>query len=283
MSHIDFDPGKDYYKVLGVSPSATVDEIKKAYRRLAKQYHPDSTGGDKAKEQRFKEISTAYDVLGTAKRKAQYDAMRAGGGGFSGFPGAGDAAGFDGFGGAAGFGGMGGAGMGGINLGDLFAAMSGMNGMGGAGPRIRVEHFGGGDDPRRSYPSGFGSGFGSAPASASSTADADFESTVRAADGSWLKVTGMDVASDVRIPFDRAILGTTASVATIDGKAEVKIPPGTSSGKRLRLRGKGRSENGRHGDHYITIHIDVPSDLDDEAKKLLAQLASRLRQRGRDE
>jgi molecular chaperone DnaJ len=270
VSHIDFDPGKDYYKVLGVPATATVDEIKKAYRRLAKQYHPDSTGGDKAKEARFKEISTAYDVLGTAKKRSQYDALRAGGGGFSGFSGAGAGDGPAGFGGFAGMGGMGG----GINLGDLFAAMSGMNGMGGAGgagPRIRVEHFG--DDGRRSY----------ASSSAGAAADADFESAVRASDGSWLKVTGADVFSDVRIPFDRAILGTVVSVATIDGKAEVKIPPGSSSGKRLRLRGKGRAENGRHGDHYITIHIDVPSDLDDEAKKLLVQLTSRLRQRGRDE
>lgn len=262
---IDFDPGKDYYKVLGVAPTATSDEIKKAYRRLAKANHPDSTGGDKTKAERFKEISTAYDVLGTAKKRSAYDAVRAGGGrsaagaGFSGFPG-----------GSAGFGGFSAAGPGGgFDLGDLFAAMSGMNGMGGAGgagPRIRVEHFG--DDARRRH---------------DVPADADFESTVRAADGSWLKVTGIDVFSDVRIPFDRAILGTVTSVATIDGKAEVKIPPGTSSGKKLRLRGKGRSENGRQGDHYITIHIDVPSDLDDEAKKLLVQLTSRLRKRGRDE
>ena len=274
---IDFDPGKDYYKVLGVAPTATADEIKKAYRRLAKANHPDSTGGDKTKAERFKEISTAYDVLGTAKKRSAYDAVRAGGGRFAGGASGAGAAGFAGFpGGGAGFGGasgFGGAGPGvGFDLGDLFAAMNGMNGMGnmggagGAGPRIRVEHFG--DDARRRH---------------DVPADADFESTVRAADGSWLKVTGIDVFSDVRVPFDRAILGTVASVATIDGKAEVKIPPGTSSGKKLRLRGKGRSENGRQGDHYITIHIDVPSDLDDEAKKLLAQLTSRLRKRGRDE
>ena len=98
------------------------------------------------------------------------------------------------------------------------------------------------------------------------------------------QVDGADVASDVRISFDRAILGTVATVATIDGKAEVKIPPGTSSGKRLRLRGKGISDHaGGNGDHYVTIHIDVPGDLDDDAKKALVQLASRLRKRGHND
>ena len=95
---LDFDPTKDHYKVLGVDPKATADDIKKAYRRLATQNHPDSTGGDKAKEARFKEISNAYDVLGDAKKRSHYDAIRqggfagarAGGGPFpGGFPGAG--------------------------------------------------------------------------------------------------------------------------------------------------------------------------------------------------
>src|SRR5579863_9682700 len=84
---IDFDPSVDYYKALGVSDKATADEIKKAYRKLAKQYHPDSTGGDKAKESRFKDISNAYDVLGDAKKKKLYDEIRAGGGMPRGFPG----------------------------------------------------------------------------------------------------------------------------------------------------------------------------------------------------
>src|SRR5439155_5715981 len=76
---IDFDPAVDYYKALGVTAKATADEIKKAYRKLAKQFHPDSTGGDKAKESRFKDISNAYDVLGDAKKRKLYDEIRAGG------------------------------------------------------------------------------------------------------------------------------------------------------------------------------------------------------------
>src|SRR5580698_5353215 len=79
VPQIDFDPNADYYKALGVSEKASADEIKKQYRKLAKQYHPDTTGGDKAKETRFKEISNAYDVLGDAKKKKLYDEIRAGG------------------------------------------------------------------------------------------------------------------------------------------------------------------------------------------------------------
>ena len=105
-------PTRDPYEALGVKADASPEEIKKAYRKLAKRYHPDSTGGDKAKEDRFKEVSTAYDILGDPDKRAKYDAMKR-----QGFPGMGG----DGGGGGVPF-----------DLGELFAQMFGG---GGPGPR----------------------------------------------------------------------------------------------------------------------------------------------------
>ncbi|HEV7553938.1 MAG TPA: DnaJ C-terminal domain-containing protein, partial [Kofleriaceae bacterium] len=213
--------------------------------KLAKQYHPDSTGGDKAKESRFKDISNAYDVLGDAKKRALYDQIRATGGMPQAFPGTYTTQG---------------PGPGVFDLGDLFSQFFSGAPTARGGRRVRVEQA----DPR-----------------ARDATDAEFEQKVKASDGSWLAVQGVDVHSDLRISFDRAILGTVATVATIDGKAEVKVPAGTSSGKKLRLRGKGIGERaGRTGDHYVTVQIDVPADLDDDAKKQLVQLVARLKKRG---
>ena len=259
QQQIDFDPNVDYYKALGVDSKASADEIKKAYRKLAKANHPDSTGGDKKKESRFKDISNAYDVLGDEKKKALYDQIRAGGG--NPFGGGGNP-----FAGGSPFGGQQRGGRAYANsqgsvfdLGDLFNMFN--QSQGGRTQRVEFED----DMPRQR-------GARRAPE------DADFESKVKASDGSWLDAKDLDLYSDVRIEFDRAILGTVASVATIDGKADVKIPPGTVSGKKLRLRGKGLPDrSGATGDHYITVQIDVPKDLDDEDKKLLAQLVNRLR------
>src|SRR6478672_9615204 len=245
---IDFDPSVDYYKVLGVSDKASTDEIKKAYRKLAKTNHPDSTGGDKAKESRFKDVQNAYDVLGDAKKKKLYDDIRSGAyqrgprmgnGGFT----------YTAQGGGPGV----------FDLGDLFGQFfSQAQQQQRRGGRVRVERM--------------------------DADDAEFESRVQASDGSWLRVEGADVHSDVRISFDRAILGTVATVATIDGKAEVKVPPGTSSGKKLRLRGKGiPSRSGQPGDHYVTVQIDVPKDLDDDAKKQLISLVQKLRKGGHND
>ena len=272
--NLDFDPNIDFYKALGVAPTATLDEIKKAYRKLAKQNHPDSTGGDKAKEARFKEIGAAYDVLGDAKKRAQYDELRTLGAGrvrTSGGPGGFGSGAFPGGfpGGAAGSGQV-------WDLGDLFAQMFAGGaqpgaGAGGGGGRRAVRFERGDDDDGWVFESRQG---GQRPASPAAEA---FEGRTKASDGSWLTVKGGDVHSDVRIAFDHAMLGTVAEVATLDGKASVKIPPGSSSGKKLRLRGKGAvTADGAPGDHYVTIQIDVPTTLDDKGKKLLVELVSHL-------
>ena len=258
---IDFDPTVDYYKVLGVDAKASGDDIKKAYRKFAKQYHPDSTGGDKAKESRFKDISNAYEVLGDAKKRAQYDQLRA-----YGVRGPGNGAGVGGP-----FPGGGGVH---FDLNDLFGQFFGGGGRGGHGGHVRVERVDFDDVGGWQRQSG-GRGRGRGEAQ-----DAEFESKVRASDGTWLTVTGVDVRSEVRISFDRAILGTVAEIATVDGKAKVKIPAGTPSGRKLRLRGKGVHDGaGRVGDHYVVVQIDVPdgSGLDDDTKRQLVDLTQRLR------
>lgn len=267
---IDFDPARDYYKALGVDAKASAADIKKAYRKLAKQFHPDSNGGDKSKETRFKEISSAYDVLGDATKRAQYDEYRAMGGRMPrGFP----------------PGGPGGPGPGGPgfgtnqvwDLGDLFSQMfaGGPGGPGAGAPRsdpggrrsVRFER--GHDDGGWVFESRQG-----APSSPTTS-----ESRVKASDGSWLTVKGADVYSDVRVPFHHAMLGTVAEVITLAGAASVKIPPGTSSGRKLRLRGKGVVVDGSGpGDHYVTVQLDVPSELDDKGRKLLHELTTHLAQ-----
>lgn len=268
---MNIDPRVDHYETLGVKPDATPEEIKKAYRRLAKRYHPDKTGGDKAKEHRFKEISEAYDVLGNAEARQQYDAMRSGGFGAGGFSGA---EGFSGgFGSGPGFGPMGGG------LGDLFAQMFSGGFAGNGGQNVRYSFYTNDGAPHDT--SGFaGHQRRRAPRRQSTTPR---ERKVRASNGSWLVQRGSDVYSDVRVGVDEAMLGTVKQVATLTGMASVKIPPGTSSGVKLRLKGRGAGGGGQQdrGNHYVTVHIDVPKQLDDESKKLLVKLMRRIKKKTR--
>lgn len=270
---IDFDPTVDYYKALGVDAKASAADIKKVYRKLAKEFHPDSTGGDKKKEARFKEISAAYEVLGDEKKRRQYDEIREQIRSGRVRPGAGPRPG------------PGGQQV--WDLSDLFAQFfsgAGQGRPGGGAVHIEID-----DDGAGVWPFGMGGGGGGgrpqrrAPHRAAHHArpEPPMESKVRASDGTWLTVKGSDVHSDVRLPFADAILGTVRDVATVDGTATVKIPPGTSSGQKLRLRGKGligaTGATGEAGDHYVTVHIDVPRDLDDTAKQKLVELATYLK------
>lgn len=250
---------KDPYKTLGVSADASDEEIKRAYRKLAKRYHPDSTGGDKKKEARFKAIAGAYDVIGDSKKRAQYDAMRRGEL-------------------QPDFGGSAGAAPGGFDLGDLFSMFSGGKPEGG---RVEYRVYRGGQQdagPDLSDLFGFQAGQPKRKRPAKKSPPRQRERKLRASDGSLIVQRGEHVYSDIRLSIDKAILGTVESVATLEGKASVKVPPGTSSGVKLRLKGKGPvNSRGKRGSHYVTVHIDVPKEIDADAKKLLVKLMRKLK------
>ncbi len=238
---------KDPYKTLGVTQTATDAEIKTAYRKLAQKYHPDRNGGNKSKETRFKDISSAYSVIGDKKKRAEYDAMQSRG--FS-SQGAG-AAGFE----------------------DLFSQIfsrTGAAGGSGAGP------MGGNHRVRYQTGPGFGSGdiFESfSHSQPPRTPQKPTEKKVRAADGSTITLRGKNAYSDVKVSLSDAVLGTTASISTLTGTTKMQIPAGTSSGAKLRLRGKG--PHGA-GDHIVSVQIKIPKKLSAKAKKLFLQFSREL-------
>ncbi len=242
---------QDPYTTLGVKPNSEAEEIKKAYRKLAAKHHPDR-GGD---EDKFKRISAAYTIVGDKKKRAEYDAYRSGPQ-VSGFPG-----------GTADF-----------DLGDIFSQM-----FGGAGGETKYRVHRGGGGPGPAFTDAFGgmhnpfSGIGGNKRTQRTVPPKRPERKVRAADGSALRQRGADIESDIHLRIDQAILGTVAKVPTLVGSASVKIPPGTSSGVKLRLKAKGAANSdGSRGNHYVTVQIDVPKKLDAEAERILAELMKRI-------
>ena len=242
---------KDLYQILGVAETASSSEIKKSYRELAKKFHPDRTGGDKAKEQRFKEISAAYEVLSDAKRREQYDAMRRGG-----FNAEGDFSAFSGIEGIEEL------------FGQIFGNRPGRHGGGrggGSGGRVVFE----------SRPFGGFEGFpfgGQQQQYAPPRPQPQHEQVIRTRDGHELRVKGDDVHNDVEIGIDEAVLGAKVTVPTLDGRVTITVPPGSSSGRQLRLRGKGP---GGRGDQYVTVKIVVPEKVDKRAEELIREFAQR--------
>jgi molecular chaperone DnaJ len=354
---------KDYYKVLGVVPTASDKEITRAYRKLAKENHPDTNPGS---EEHFKEISAAYDVVGDADKRKEYDEVRARGpvGGFGGMPG--------------------GAGGGGTfrmddmgDLGDLFGGLFG----GGAGGRTRTTQRGPqrGADMEAQLHLSFQDavhgvttsvnvpqevrcsncrGSGAAPGTSTHTCPrcggtgslndnqglfslstvcpdcmgrgtlfdtpcpvchgTGNEHKVRSVkvripagveDGQRIRVkgrgapgqgmappgdlyvivhvanhdvfgrTGRNLTITVPITFPEAALGTTITVPTLDSKVTLKVPPGTASGKVLRVRNRGVSAgSGRNakkaGDLLVKVEVVVPTELTDEQKAAVESLAA---------
>lgn len=295
-----------YYEVLGVSEKATQDEIKRAYRRLAKRYHPDATGGDKAKETKFKEISQAYETIGDPKKRAEYDVARK-----NPFP-----YGFTGQGaGPGGFGGRQvnvdlndifgrarrgeeGEGLGDI-FGDLFSGLGfgGRQGGRGAGAgrdiKLAVEvdlpvAARGGELPVTTpsgrwtvrIPPGVDDGqvirvAGKGQPSRRGGAPGDLLLEVHLKPHPLFRRRGSDLEVDVPLTLSQAVLGAKVKVPTLDGQAQVTVPPGTSSGVKLRLRGKGLKPRDAvaAGDLYAVIQILIPKDISPKARELIQEFA----------
>jgi len=260
---------KDPYDILGVARGASQDEVKRAYRRLAKQFHPDRNPGDKSAEPKFKEVQAAYEVLGDAERRAQFDRFGAGGpkpdyrtwtttaGGtpFEGVQ-------FD-------FEGLG-------DLGSIFEQFF---------HRPAARRRSGRRSVRRAPVRG---------ADLEHAVELTFDEAVRgtarelrlALDGAGGHVQRIEVrfpAGVVPLSMSEAVLGAKIDVPTLDGVTRLTIPPGTSGGTRLRLRGKGIRDQraSTAGDMYVIPHIAVPKDVSPRARELLDQLASELGQHPR--
>lgn len=217
---------KDFYKVLGVDRSVTQADLKKAYRKLARQYHPDSNPGDTVAESKFKEISEAYSVLSDEQQRQEYDQVRAMGGG----------ARFT----AGGAGGQGGG------FEDVFGNLFGQAGRGRAGQAGRggQPRGGGGFDDILGGMFGGGGGFGQ---------------TSGGFRGFGGPTPGRDITATTTIDFVTATKGDTVTLSGGNGKPiTIRIPAGVTDGQKLKLRGKGEpsSDGGEPGDLVLTVHVE---------------------------
>lgn len=307
----------DYYKLLEVSRSASADEIKKSYRKLARKYHPDMNPNDKQASEKFKEIQEAYAVIGDAEKRKMYDqfgpnfAQAAAGGGGRGHT----------------YTWQGPGGQGPIDLEDIFGrgnvgdAMEGFDfsslfGGGGGGRTrrrshretrrpergqdlrmdidvpllvaaqggtldIQVRRTTGGERLTVKIPKGVTSGqvirlAGQGEPGGIGAGPGDLMLKVRIAPHPYFRVEKANVLLDLPVSPAEAALGAKVDVPTLtEGQFTLTIPPGTSSGTKLRLRGKGLTdpETKQPGDQYCIVKIVIPKTTSDAAKTLYQQLA----------
>lgn len=297
----------DYYAVLGVKKEATADELRKAYKKLSRENHPDRKPNDSAAAEKFKQVQEAWDVLGDATKRQHYDqfgsafgpngpqfrqGQRRGGAGpvdfremFGGNVDLGDL-----------FGGMFGGGAGG----SPFGSQAGRRGRAAQGETIEAEieipfvvateggtHDlqldGAGKHERLSVkiPPGVSTGSvirlaGQGQAGRGGGPAGDLLVTIKVAPHSYFRREGSDLLIDVPITVSEAALGTKVEVPTLaEGPMVVTIPPGTSSGAKLRLRGKGvpNQKTGARGDLYVVIKLVLPPKLDAATRELFERIA----------
>lgn len=223
---------KDFYKVLGVSKDASEADITKAYRKLARKYHPDLNKTKEA-EEKFKDISEAYDVLSNKEQRQKYDAIRQFGMGGARFAGGSGQGGFD----ASGFS-------------DIFGSMFG-GGAGNGGTHIRFSTSGGGQPNMDDIFSMFGGGAG---AGSGTPFGGGYRSEYREAPEPQ---QGADRKSNISLTFRQAVKGATVSLR-VDGKQfKTHVPAGVEDGQKIRIPGKGKPglHGGKPGDMYLTVHV----------------------------
>lgn len=340
---------KDYYKILGVERGASADDIRKAFRKLARQYHPDVARNKKEAEEKFKEINEANEVLSDPEKRKKYDALGANwkqGGEFRPPPG------WESFGGGrragAGAGRRGQAGgfefeFGGTGFSDFFEQFFGQRNGGRAGGfatedtaergrdveadimvaldealkgslrsvtlrrgvacdkcggtgaigRKPCAACGGTGEVSRTetyqikIPAGVTEGQrlrvgGKGGAGAGGGSPGDLFLNVRLAGHPDYRVEGQNLHHDLDLAPWEAALGTSVSVPTIEGSVNIRIPPGTQNGQRLRVRGRGLGREGARGDLFVVTQVQIPETLDDSERGLWEQLAreSRFKPRG---
>lgn len=278
---------KDFYKILGVSKDVSDAELKKVYRKLAREFHPDSNQGNPKAEARFKEISEAYSVLSDKDSRAEYDQMRAMGsgprftggqgfpGGGAGFPGG--AAGFEDvfsnlFGGGGGFGGFGGPQRGG----DMThrATIDFIDSIKGTTLKLNFDR---GGVVQVKIPAGIQDGQkvkvrGKGQPSPNGGEPGDLLVTVIVKPHPVFVRDANNLRVTVPVTFVEASLGATIQVPTLGGEpVKLKVAPGTPNGRVLRVKGKGVESSKGIGDLLATVEIAVPSHLSDKAKKKLEE------------
>ncbi|RPD49399.1 J domain-containing protein [Hymenobacter sediminis] len=304
---------KDYYQVLGLEKTATKDQIKKAYRKLARQYHPDVNPNDAEAERRFKEINEAHEVLSDDEKRQKYDQLgadwqryqQAGGGrgGQGGGRGGQGGGGFDWSQYAQGGGFSSGTDdpFGGAGFSDFFSSMFGGMG-GGSSTRARAgqdfqteleltleEAYHGG--PRTLNVNGKNLRITIQPGvedgqtirlrdqggpGRNGGPSGSLYITFRIQPDARYSRTGNDLTMDVPVSIYRALLGGEQVVETLSGPVKINIKPETQNGTRLRLRGKGfpvYRQPGQFGDLYLRLTLTLPQNLSEQERTLFRQLA----------